>query len=236
MQITYSSRLKSQDITFLKNIISDIASELCGCDCCKKENGCSIFERMYIAGNLLYKYIDYDIEFDKLYDSNNDEITAIYDSHGQAYTFFSLTKPDDVSYTELVVGTDVCHEDGTPYTSNEIFDKDGNDLYNTTIYCVSAFDFCDIGMNLFTDESCIDWNTISQRINIESAKKNKFVDRSRNKVLSRFYKYIYDFISSKPSKKIDAESSDYCTIDLSVFGGEDEAKNIIENCLDECCN
>lgn len=150
------SYLKQEDITFLTNLIADITNELCECDCCKKEQGCSIFERVYVAANLLYK---------KVYDL------------------------DDTTHID--------------------------------------------NLNILEDESCIDWDTISSRINSNSAQKHKFVNKSRKKLLSRFYKYLYETIDAQTGDKFNGATN--CEdLDLSIFGSN--ATNVIENCLDECCN
>lgn len=151
------SKMTKQDISFLKTLINDITSELCDCDCFCKEKGCSIFERVYIAANILY---------------------------------------------------------------NKIADFDNNtDYYNV----------------LNDPDSCVNWETISERVNYDSMKKGKFVDKSRKKILSRFYKNLYDFIDSQtsPVDIIPAYNTDYEDLDLSVFNN---AQNVINNCLDECCN
>lgn len=150
------SYLKQEDITFLTNLIADITNELCECDCCKKEQGCSIFERVYVAANVLYK---------KVYDL------------------------DDTTHID--------------------------------------------NLNILEDESCIDWDTISSRINSNSSQKHKFVNKSRKKLLSRFYKYLYETIDAQTGNKFNG-ATDCEDLDLSIFGSN--ATNVIENCLDECCN
>lgn len=150
------SYLNQEDITFLTNLIADITNELCECDCCKKEQGCSIFERVYVAANVLYK---------KVYDL------------------------DDTTHID--------------------------------------------NLNILEDESCIDWDTISSRINSNSSQKHKFVNKSRKKLLSRFYKYLYETIDAQTGDKFNGATN--CEdLDLSIFGSN--ATNVIENCLDECCN
>lgn len=232
----YLSYLNQQDITFLKALFDDIAKELCGCDCCKKETGCSIFERMYIGGNILYKKVEYSFSNDTIYDNYQSVIKALYDNNGDIYTGFTFTQPSDIDYNTLTIGTNVFDEEGNTYEdqNNKIYDENHLLVNNgTDIYVIKSEDLCGKNINLFADESCIDWGTISKRINIESSKKNKFVDRSRSKLLSRFYKYIYDFINNTDNNKISKADSNYCDLDISIF---ENATDIIENCLDECCN
>lgn len=153
-----TSKLNQQDISFLTNLIADITNELCECDCCKKEQGCSIFERVYVAANVLYR--------------------------------------------------NVADFSSTPATDN---------------------------LNILADtETCIDWGTITQRINTNSATKGRFVDKSRKKLLSRFYKSLYDIIDGYSNDTIPAYDSTFEALTLAVFGPN--AENVISNCLDECCN
>lgn len=167
-----TSKLNRQDISFLTNLITDITNELCECDCCKKEQGCSIFERVYIAGNLLYKKV------------TDDD--------------FHITLEEDA------LNLDYIYDNGPIYIKHKI--------------------------NIFSDDSCIDWNTISQRINSNSSAKGKFVDKSRRKLLSRFYMYLYNQIGNDG---ITAEDG-YIALTREIFG--ENADNVITNCLDECCN
>jgi len=173
MQAT--SKLNQQDISFLTNLIADITNELCECDCCKKEQGCSIFERVYVAGNLLYK---------------------------------KVTGAGNVSSLNAdTLSIDYKHDNETPtYVQHYI--------------------------NIFSDDSCIDWNTISQRITSNSSRKGRFVNKSRKKLLSRFYMYLWNQIGSAG---IDKESgTGYVALTRDIFGTN--AQNVIDNCLDECCN
>lgn len=171
------SYLKQDDVTFMTKLLSDITNELCECDCCKKETGCSVFERMYIASNLLYR---------KVYEELS-----------------SYTPGTDDDVTSM----DVSYDSGT----------------TTTTYTVHA-------INMFDDQSCIDWDSIASRINTNSATKRKFVDKSRKKLLSRFYYFLYD----KLSTTISAASTDYVALSRDIFGSNPE--DVIANCLDECCN
>ena len=153
-----TSTYTKDDVLFLKNLVTDIANELCECDCCKKENGCSIFERMYIAINVLFQ-------------------------------------PDMIPQ-----------------------------------------------INLYDTDSCIDWATITQRVNTNSAKAGKFIDKSRKKILSRFYFTLYMRFTNgpditSPELSYPADPDDKLHVDISrtaIFGNN--AIDIITNCLDECCN
>lgn len=169
-----TSKLNQQDISFLTNLIADITNELCECDCCKKEQGCSIFERVYVAGNLLYKKV------------TEDSISSL--------------SADALSLDYINTGTE--------YTRHHI--------------------------NIFSDDSCIEWDGISQRINTNSSRKGRFVNKSRKKLLSRFYAYLYKQIGSGGITAEDSDDESYVSLTRDIFGTN--VTNVIDNCLDECCN
>jgi len=173
------SKLNKQDISFLTNLIADITNELCECDCCKKEQGCSIFERVYVAGNILYKKV-----------------------------------------TEISMGSFA----GTVLSLDNVQTSSGGITITT---------WTRHHINIFSDDSCIDWDTISQKINVNSSRKGRFVNKSRKKLLSRFYIYLWNQIGESGIEK-DSGSENYVALTRnSIFTNADD---VIANCLDECCN
>lgn len=167
-----TSKLNTQDIKFLQQLIADITNELCDCECCRREKECSVFERVYIASNILYK---------KITDDN-----------------FS-TSTSDVQSLDFVFNN--------------------NDPY----YILHP-------INIFNDDSCVEWENIAQRISTNSSKKGKFVDKSRKKLLSRFYMYLYNALSTD----IPEQGDGYEALGRNIFGSN--VNDVITNCLDECCN
>ena len=155
--MTLTSKLNEQDIRFLQQLMADITNELCECDCCKKEKGCSIFERVYIAANVLY---------------------------------------------------------------HKIVDTDDNDnpsfLFNV----------------LVDEDDCWGWETITARVNGDSARKGRFVDKARGKILSRFYMFFYNMIGENGIPRNTGDQS-YLALTRDIFTN---AEDVIANCIDTCCN
>jgi hypothetical protein len=167
-----TSKLNTQDIKFLQQLIADITNELCDCECCRKEKECSVFERVYIASNILYKKVTDDAFTISTSDASS--LDFVYNGGSSSYTLHPI--------------------------------------------------------NIFNDDSCVEWENIAQRITTNSSKKGKFVDKSRKKLLSRFYMYLYNALSTD----IPAQSSSYAALGRDIFGSN--ADDVITNCLDECCN
>lgn len=169
-----ANTLTVADELFIKNLMSDITKVLCECECDCKDKECSIFERLFIAGKIMY---------DKVDDGQN------------------------------------------PATK---FDFNGFEYVN----------------------SCIDWNTLSERINNGYEAKNKFYDPSKKKILSRFYYWIHKYLWGQ-SEDSDGEhynedswnllynDSDTETTTSTLSLGEyllgENVEYIMTNCIDECC-
>lgn len=110
----------------------------------------------------------------------------------------------------------------------------------------TKFDFND-----FEDgNSCIDWNTLSERINNGYEAKNKFYDPSKKKILSRFYYWVHKYLWGQ-SEYLDVEhynedswnllynDSDTETTTSTLSLGEyllgENVEYVMTNCIDECC-
>ena len=123
-----------------------------------------------------------------------------------------------------------------------MYDKvdDGNES-TPTIFDFNAFE---------GSPSCLDWETLPERINNGYEAKNKFYDPSKKKILSRFYYWVHKYLwgqSLNPdgehynadSWNLSYNDSDTeettSTLSLGEYLLGQNVEYIMTNCIDECC-
>lgn len=218
------NNLTKDDELFIKCLMADITKNLCECECDCKDKECSIFERLFIARQLLENnlIITQNEKFYYIEDGTGKYIAIeTLDTLATGGTTYALSETEGLGSTVLDTSEITYYHNGIELAPNSIYKKNGNSYELAgTIYGYAPESY-----SMTFD--CVEWNTISARINNNYEQKNKFVDPSRKKLLSGFYMDIHGLSYAQ------SNTDESLTLDEYLLGGN--AEYVMTNCIDECC-